>query len=87
MDQLLKKKKEGCTTFGEIWRRGTQHWAEQKLQRRNEAVRKKNYERFFKDPYQFARRFFQKPRSAQKEELATHLMVCPNFCIKDVQMF
>ena len=39
--------------------------------------KKKNQERFFRDPYQFARELFQQSRSgslsAQKEELETHL--------------
>ena len=31
----------GCTSFGEVWRPGTQHSAEQKLQGRDEAIRER----------------------------------------------
>ena len=46
--------------------------------RKRRSHKKKNQERFFKDPYQFALQIFQQPRSgslsAQKEQLETHLM-------------
>ena len=48
-----------------------------KTARKRRSHKKKNQERFFKVPYQFAQ-LFQQPRSgspsAQKEELETHLM-------------
>ena len=45
--------------------------------RKRRSPKKKNQERFYKDPFQFARQLFQQPRSGslsvQKEQLETHL--------------
>ena len=45
--------------------------------RKRRSQKKKNQERFYKDPFQFARQLFQQPRSGslsvQKEQLETHL--------------
>ena len=44
--------------------------------RKRRSHKKKNQERFYKDPYQFARQLFQQPRSGSlsaQKELETHL--------------
>ena len=75
MKSATEEEKRG---WQELWRGlKARHSALSRIRSKRRSEKKKNQDRFYKDPFQFARQLFQQPRSGslsvQKEQLETHL--------------
>ena len=78
--QMKSVTEEEKNRLQELWRGlKARHSALSRVEsaRKRRSLKEKNQERFYKDPFQFARQLFHQPRSGslsvQKEQLETHL--------------